>query len=197
VLLDALRAHVALAATALAVASAVALPLGVLAARSRGVATVAISTAAALRVVPSLAVLALVLPYLGLGFRAALVALVLLAIPPLLLNTAAAYRGLDPAVLEAARGMGLSRAGRFVTIETPLALPVIVAGLRTAGVEVVASATLAAFIGAGGLGDFIVNGLAMADMRLLLMGAVPVALLALAVEAVLAASERLVRGMTA
>lgn len=190
-------AHLVLAGSALVLAMAVAIPLGVRASRSPRLAAWVIALAGAARVVPSLAVLVLVLPYLGLGFRPALVALTLLAVPPILVNTCAGYAGVDPAACEAARGMGLSRAQILWTIETPLALPVVVAGLRTAAVEVVASATLAAFIGGGGLGEFIVNGLGMSDWRALLAGAVPVALLALAAEGSFGLIERLVRRATA
>lgn len=193
----ALRTHLALSGLALGLAAGLATPLGVWSARSRRAAGVAIPAVGAVRVVPSLAVLVLVLPYLGLGFAPALVALTVLALPPILVNTYAGFRGVDPAVVEAARGMGMSAARILTTIEAPLAAPVLLAGLRTAAVEVVASATLAAFIGGGGLGEFIVNGLGMADSRVLLAGAIPVALLALLAEGGLGLAERLVRRVTA
>ncbi len=178
----ALRQHVALSAAAFVAAALVSLPLGVLAARSAaGRALVSIMTA--VRVVPSLAVLAFMLPVLGLGFVPALVALFILACPPILINTDAGFRDLDPAVREAARGMGMRGWQLLTRVEAPLAAPVIIAGLRTAAVEVIASATLAAFIGAGGLGTFILDGLANNDARQLMLGAVSVAGLALGVEA--------------
>jgi osmoprotectant transport system permease protein len=185
--------HLALAGSGLALAVALAVPLGIRSARAPRLAGALIALAGAMRVVPSLAVLVLVLPYLGLGFRSALVALTLLAVPPILINTYAGYAGVDPGAVEAARGMWMSAREILVRIETPLALPVVVAGLRTAAVEVVASATLAAFIGGGGLGEFIVNGLGMSDWRALLSGAIPVALLALAAETAFGLMERLVR----
>ncbi|HEY8369540.1 MAG TPA: ABC transporter permease [Thermodesulfobacteriota bacterium] len=191
------RTHLVLAGSALLLAMAVAVPLGIRAARAPRLGDALMALAGALRVVPSLAVLVLVLPYLGLGFRSALVALTVLAIPPILVNTYAGYAGVDAGVVEAALGTGMTPREILVRIETPLALPVVVAGLRTAAVEVVASATLAAFIGGGGLGEFIVNGLGMSDWRLLLAGAVPVALLAVAAEAALGLLERIVRGATA
>jgi len=150
-----------------------------------------------LRVVPSLAVLVLVFPYLGLGTRTALVALTVLAGPPILINTYVAYRDVDPAVVEAAVGMGMTRAQILRWIETPLALPVVLTGIRTAAGEVVASATLAAFIGGGGMGEFIVNGLAVNNIGLLLVGAVPVAVLALLFEGLLAIPEHFARRRTA
>ena len=192
----ALHAHLALSGLALGLGALVAVPLGVWSARAPRVAGLAIPAVGVIRVVPSLAILVLVLPYLGLGFRSALVALTVLALPPLLVNTYAGFRGVDPAVVEAARGMGMSPTRILASIEAPLASPVVLAGLRTAAVEVVASATLGAFIGAGGLGEFIVNGLGMADFRVLLAGAIPVALLALAAEGGLGLTERLVRWAT-
>ncbi|HEX7125796.1 MAG TPA: ABC transporter permease [Thermodesulfobacteriota bacterium] len=191
------RTHLALAGSALLLAMVVAVPLGIRAARAPRLGGALMALAGALRVVPSLAVLVLVLPYLGLGFRSALVALTVLAIPPILVNTYAGYSGVDAGPIEAARGMGMTAREILLRIETPLALPVVVAGLRTAAVEVVASATLAAFIGGGGLGEFIVNGLGMSDWRALLAGAVPVALLALGAEAAFGLIERTVRRATA
>src|SRR5690606_13842805 len=120
-------------------------------------------------------------------------ALTILACPPILINTYTGYRDVDPAVVEAAYGMGMTPGQVLWWIESPLALPVVVAGLRTAAVEVVASATLAAFIGGGGLGEFIINGLGLNDMRSLLVGAVPVALLALLAEGLFALTERALR----
>ncbi len=174
--------HLALSASALGIAALLSIPLGVWTSRHRSGATI-IGLVTALRSVPSLAVLALMLPLLGLGFAPALVALTVLAIPPILINTDIAYRSVDRATVEAAVGMGMRASQVLRRVETPLAAPVIVTGLRTAAVEVIASATLAAFIGGGGLGDLIVGGLENDNMGELLLGAVSVALLALAAEA--------------
>ncbi|MFS8524851.1 MAG: ABC transporter permease, partial [Limnochordales bacterium] len=184
---------VGLALAALGLGVLIGVPLGIWAGRSRIVSSVSLNVLGVLRVVPSLAVLVLVFPYLGLGFRTALVALTVLAAPPVLINTYVAYRDVDPAVVEAAVGMGMTRGQILRWIETPLALPVVLTGVRTAAGEVVASATLAAFIGGGGMGEFIVNGLAVNNVALLLVGAVPVALLALLFEGVLAVPEHLAR----
>ncbi|GAC1434150.1 MAG: hypothetical protein NVSMB65_08180 [Chloroflexota bacterium] len=178
----ALLTHVQLSAAALAIALVLCVPLGVLAARSRIVSLAAINLFATARVIPSVAILFVALPYLGLGFTPALVALTVLACPPILVNTSAAYRGVDAAVVEAARGMGMGTLQVLGTVETPLALPIVLAGIRTAAVEVVASATLATFIGGGGLGDFIAEGFSTNDARLMLVGAIPVALMALGIE---------------
>lgn len=158
------------------------LPLGVWSARSRTASTVLINSFNALRVIPSLAVLFLLIPYSGLSFQSAAIALTLLAMPPILISTDVAFRTIDPAIREAASGMGMDNRQVLRLIEIPLALPVIIAGIKTATVEVIASATLAAFIGAGGLGSFIVLGFALYNNAILLVGAIPVAILALAAE---------------
>jgi osmoprotectant transport system permease protein len=182
--------HLALAGGALALAAAVSLPLAVWAARHGRWAGAVVGLFDSLRVVPSLAILFLALPVLGLGARPALVALTLLACPPILLNSLAGIRGVEPAVLEAARGMGLSAAQVLRRVELPLALPLILTGLRGASVELIASATLAAWIGGGGLGDFILRGFALGRRDIMLVGAVPVALLAIAAELTLGRAQR-------
>lgn len=176
------RDHLLLSLTALALALAVGLPAGAWAARSAQARTAALGTLNAARVVPSLAILALMIPLVGVGFRPAVIALALLAIPPIAINVDLGLRGVPPAWIEAARGLGMTPRQIRLRVEWPLALPIAFAGIRTAAVEVIASATLAAFIGGGGLGEPIVNGLADNDMAALLEGAISVALLALAAE---------------
>jgi osmoprotectant transport system permease protein len=141
-------------------------------------------------VIPSLAVLFLAIPYFGLSFTAAAVALTLLALPPVLINTDAAYRTIDQAIREAARGMGMTANQILWRVETPLALPIMITGVRTAATEVIASATLAAFIGSGGLGLYVVRGFALFDSAILLVGAIPVALLTLGAEILLSGLQR-------
>ncbi|MFT4040132.1 MAG: ABC transporter permease [Thermomicrobiales bacterium] len=187
---DALMIHIGLSIAALTLAMLIFIPLGVLAARGGPATSSVISVVAAFRVVPSLAVILLLLPVFGLGWKPALVALTVLAGPPLVLNTDAGIRGVDPATLEAAKGLGLTDRQRFWRVTFPLALPVIIAGVRTAAVEVIASATLASFVGAGGLGDFITSGVTLMDERTLLTGAILVSLLALGTEVGLSLLER-------
>jgi osmoprotectant transport system permease protein len=185
-----LGAHVVLAGSALLIAIAIGIPVAVAFVRrppARAIAQGAIGT---LRVIPSLAVLTLALPYLGLGFRPALLALVVLAIPPIAINTDAGLRAVPAALVDAARGMGMTPAEIRRRVEWPLAFPVVLAGIRTAAVEVIASATLASFIGGGGLGDYIVDGLATNDSLELLTGASAVAVLALIVDLALGAVAR-------
>ncbi len=169
---------------------AIGVPLASLAAGRPIARALTLGGAGALRVVPSLAVLTLTLPYLGLGFRPALLALTLLALPPILINTELGLRTVPPAVVDAARGIGMTARQIRRRVEWPLAIPLVVAGFRTAAIEVVASATLASFIGGGGLGDYIVDGLATDDAGELLLGAGAVAILALAVDAALGALGR-------
>lgn len=184
--------HIRLSLSALLLAMAIFIPLGVLASRSRRFGPPLVAMIAAARVVPSLALLFLMLPIMGIGYRPALIALTVLAGPPLIVNTDAAMRNVSAFVLESARGLGMNRRQVFSKVHLPLALPVIITGVRSATVDVIASATLAAFIGAGGLGTFIISGLSLRDTRLLLVGAIPVIVLALTAEAILNGIERLV-----
>lgn len=185
-------AQVQLSATALVLAIVIFVPLGVVAARSRATGPAIVGIVGAARVIPSLAVLFLLLPVLGTGFTPALVALTLLAGPPLIVNTDAGLRGVDPAIVENAEGLGMNGRQLFAQVQLPLALPLMVAGVRTAAVDVIASATLAAFIGADGLGTFILAGLTLLDFRLLLVGALPVTIMALLMEMGFHWVERLV-----
>ena len=174
-----------LVSIAMTVAIVVCVPLGIWTSRSRLVSLAAMNTINTLRVIPSLAVLFLIIPYFGLSATSAALALILLAMPPVLINTDAAFRHLPDSVLEAARGMGMKKNQILWRIEFPLAMPVILTGLRISAVEVIASATLAAFVGSGGLGIYITRGFALYDYSILFVGAVPVALLTLMSESLL------------
>jgi len=188
-----LETHLTLSLCALGAAIALGVPAAAFAARRPVMRALTLGSAGALRVVPSVAVLTLTLPYLGLGFRPALLALIVLALPPIVVNTELGLRSVPPALREAAVGMGMTAGQVRGSVEWPLALPLVLAGIRTAAVEVVASATLASFIGGGGLGDLIVDGLATDDGSELLLGAATVAALALGVDALLAAAARATR----
>jgi len=182
--------HLLLVVVPLAIGLVLGLPLGLLSSRSRTASTVLINSFNALRVIPSLAILFIAIPYFGLTFTSAAIALTILVMPPILISTDVAFRSIDPAIREAAKGMGMAPEQVLRQVEIPLALPVIIAGIKTAAVEVIASATLAAFIGAGGLGSFIVLGFSLYDNAILLVGAIPVAVLALAAEMSLSAIQR-------
>ncbi len=182
--------HLALVGVALGSAILISIPLGVWTSRSRIASVTIMNAINGIRVIPSLAVLFLVIPYLGLSTSSAAAALAVLALPPVLMNTDAAFRTLDPAVLEAARGMGMTPRQSLFRVEFPLAMPVILTGIRTATVEVISSATLAAFVGSGGLGIYITRGFALYDFSILMVGAIPVALLTLLAEGGLALLQR-------
>jgi osmoprotectant transport system permease protein len=143
-----------------------------------------------LRIIPSLAILLLCIPILGTGLAPALVALSFLAIPPVLINTTQAFAGIPAPIVETARGMGMSDARIFLTVKAPLSAPLVLTGIKTAVVEVIASATLAAYIGAGGLGNIIFTGLGLLRADLLLIGGVSVAVLSMLADSLLSLLER-------
>jgi osmoprotectant transport system permease protein len=175
--------HLTLAGVAVACAVAIGVPLGILCHRYRRTRSSVIGTVSILQTIPSLAMLALLLAITGkIGLLPAEIALVLYALLPIVRNTLAGIEGVPDQTVEAARGMGMTRWQRLTRVELPLAGPVIIAGVRTAAVISVGIATLAAFIGAGGLGAFIFRGMSMMDIPLILLGAIPAAVLALLVD---------------
>jgi osmoprotectant transport system permease protein len=185
--------HLLLVVVSTAVAVALGLPLGIALVRRPAIARVALGAAGLAQTIPSLALFGFLIPvpFLGgIGARTALVALVLYALLPILRNTVTGIRQVDPAVLEAATGLGMTDGQRLRRVELPLALPVILAGVRIAAVTSVGTATIAAAIGAGGLGAYVFRGIATVDTRLLLVGAIPAAAMALVVDALLGALEK-------
>jgi osmoprotectant transport system permease protein len=182
--------HLVLVALSLGAAVVVAVPLGLglsaIPRRAEGV----IRAVGLLQTVPSIALLAFMIPVLGIGTRPAVAALFLYSLFPIVRNTYTGVREADPGAVRAGRALGMTDRQILLRVRLPLAAPVIMAGIRTAAVINVGTATLAAFIGAGGLGDPIVSGLALSDTRLILSGALPAAVLALVVDAGLAAVER-------
>ena len=188
-----LGTHVGLSLSALVAAVVIGVPLAGFSAGRPIARALTLFGAGALRVVPSIAVLTLTLPYLGLGFKPALLALIALGLPPIVINTELGLRSAAPAAIDAATGMGMTARQVRNQVEWPLAVPLVFAGFRTASIEVIASATLASFIGGGGLGDFIVDGLATDDVGELFLGAISVALLALAIDAALGTLGRRIR----
>jgi osmoprotectant transport system permease protein len=174
--------HLELTLGSTGIAALVAIPAGIVATRMSRLGAGLLTLANLGQTVPSIAVLGLVIPVLGIGFVPALFALVLRGLLPIFLNTYVGVRAVDPAIREAALGVGMRSRDVLWQVELPLATPLILAGVRTVVVQNVAVATLAAFIGAGGLGDLILRGLAMLDAGLLLAGAVPAAGLAIGLE---------------
>jgi osmoprotectant transport system permease protein len=182
--------HIELSVVALLIAIAIALPVALAVRNTPLGAALAVNVGNIGRAVPSLAILALALPFLGYGFDTALVALAALGIPPILINASTGLREVSRDVIDAARGMGLSGGQILTRIQMPIAAPVIFAGIRTSAVQVVASATLATFIGGGGLGDLIVEGTQLNDTTVLLAGSFAVAVLAIVTEVGFGALER-------
>ena len=185
--------HLQLVLLALLAAVVVAVPLGLILERARRGAEWVVGGLGVLQTIPSIALLAFMIPLFGVGVWPALVALWLYALYPIARNTYTGVRSADPEAVEACEAMGATALQRLLWVRLPLAAPIVVAGIRTAAVITVGAATLAAFIGAGGLGEPIVTGLALADSRLILSGALPAAILALVVDGALALVERAVR----
>jgi osmoprotectant transport system permease protein len=185
----ALGRHLALSVTALAAALAITLPLAFVLIRWSRWANAAIAAVNVLRTIPSLALLVVFLPLLGTGFLPAVIALTLYGLPAILINTYTALREVDPDIVEAGLGQGMTDRQVMRRIKVPLALPVIFAGIRTAAVQIVSAATLAAFIGGGGLGELITAGMGTLDIPQLLVGGLAVAALAVATELFFAVIE--------
>lgn len=185
--------HLVLVLVATAIAVAVGIPVGIAMTRSPRLARPVLAASSVAQTIPSLALFGFLIPVPligGVGARSAVVALVLYALLPIVRNTYTGILQVDRAVLEAATGMGMTPAQRLRMVELPLALPVILAGVRVATVVSVGTATIAAAIGAGGLGTYVFRGLATVDTRLILAGAIPAAVLALVADGLLGALER-------
>jgi len=195
-ILGATLEHMTLVVIAMLIAIAIGVPLGMLIVRRPAPRSIAMALASVFQTIPSLALFGFLIPipFLGgIGKRTAVVALVLYALLPILRNTYVGLTGIDPAVLEAAEAMGMTPSQILLRVQLPLALSVILAGIRTATVITIGVATIAAAIGAGGLGTFIFRGVAMVSDAVILAGAVPAAALALLADGFLALLERRLR----
>jgi osmoprotectant transport system permease protein len=185
--------HLTLVVIAMALAIAIAVPLGMLIVKHRHLRTIALGIASVFQTIPSLALFGFLIPIPfigGIGRRTAIVALVLYAQLPILRNTYVGLSGVDPAILEAAEAMGMTTTQILLRVRLPLGLSVILAGIRTATVITIGVATIAAAIGAGGLGTFIFRGVAMVSDAVILAGAIPAALLAIFADLLLGQLER-------
>ena len=185
--------HVLLVAASAAIAVAIGVPLGVALTRRPRLSRPVLGAANVVQTIPSLALFGFLIPIPllgGIGARTAIVALVVYGILPILQNTHAGIRSVDPAVVEAATGLGMTDRQRLLWVELPLAFPVVLAGVRIAVVVGIGLATIAAAIGAGGLGVLIYRGVATVDHRLILAGAVPAAVLALLADFLLGRLEK-------
>lgn len=186
--LDLALEHLVLVGASVGIAVAIGVPLGIAATRDARVERPILGFANVVQTIPSLALFGFLIPIPwigGIGARAAIVALVLYGLLPIVRNTHAGIRGVDPAVVEAARGMGMTDRQLLTKVQLPLAAGVVVAGIRVAAVVSVGIATIAAAIGAGGLGVYIFRGIAVLDDTIILAGAVPAALMALAADGLL------------
>ena len=182
--------HVQLSAESVLLGAVIALPIGIALGHFGRFGNLAINASNTGRAIPSFGLLVIAFQLFGLGDGPIVIALTALAIPPMVTNSYVALREVDPDVKEAARGMGYRQLAQLLRVELPLSVPLIMAGIRTSAVQVVATATLAALIAGGGFGRYIVDGLATQDYTKLFAGAVLVALLALATEGSLALVER-------
>lgn len=195
-ILQATVEHVWLVGLAMLFAIAIGVPLGILVTRRPWLSKPILGGANVAETIPSLALFGFLLPVPWLGGRAdrlAITALTLYALLPIIRNTSAGIQGVDRAVREAARGMGMTDRQILFQVELPLSVPTILAGIRVATVLTIGIATIAAAVGAGGLGEFIFRGLAMVNDQLILAGAIPAALLALAADSILGGLERWLR----
>ena len=177
---------------ALVVAAVIALPLGLYIGHTGKGSFIAINAANAGRSLPTLGLIILLVVVMGLGFGPVLIALVVLAIPPILTTTYAGIRAVDPAAIDAARGMGMRPLQVLFKVEVPIALPLISSGLRNALLQVVATSTVAAYVGIGGLGRLLIDGLSLNDYGRVVAGAVVVAALAIVLDLLAAGTQRLI-----
>jgi len=190
-LLSQTAAHIGLTLISLIAAILIAVPLGVFIARKPRFSAATLGFTGVLQTIPSIALLGILIPFLGIGPKPAILALFLYALLPILRNTYTGIREVDEAVKDAAKGMGMSDFQILLKVELPLAFPVIMAGIRTATVINVGVATLAAYIAAGGLGEFIFGGIALNNSNMILAGAIPAALLAILLDYLLSLAQKL------
>lgn len=189
-LLTQITQHLGLTFLSLFLAIIVGLPLGILIARKRKLSGSVLGIAGVLQTIPSIALLGFMIPAFGIGATPAIVALLIYALLPIIRNTYTGITGVNPAVIEAAKAMGMNRKQLLFKVELPLAMPVIIAGIRTAAVINVGVATLASFVAAGGLGEFIFGGISLNNTNMILAGAIPAALLAVLLDKIIAVFQK-------
>lgn len=182
--------HIQLSVIALLLAGIIGVLIGIVLTRSPKLANPVIGVAGIIQTIPSLALLGFMIPLIGIGIVPAIVALFLYSLLPILRNTYTGIQGVDGALTEAGVGMGMTNIQVLFMVEIPLALPVIMAGIRTAAVTIIGVATLASLIGAGGLGDLIFGGISMANNYMIFAGAIPAALLAVVSDSLLGRVEK-------
>ncbi|RMC61697.1 ABC transporter permease [Lactobacillus sp. ESL0259] len=179
-----------ISAISLGLGIVVAVPLSIILMKFPRVAKVVIAIASMLQTIPALALLAIMIPFFGVGKLPAIIALFLYSLMPILRNTYVGLMGVNPDTIDSARGLGMTNIQLILKVDIPLAMPVIMAGIRLSAIYVIAWATLASYIGAGGLGDFIFNGLSLYQTDLIFGGTIPVIILALLTDYLLGKLER-------
>lgn len=184
--------HLGISAVALALGIVIAVPIGILLTRTKKISNIVIGIASVLQTVPSLALLAIMIPIFGVGKLPAVIALFIYSLLPILRNTYLGVSDVDENIVDAAKGMGFTSLQSLIKVEIPLAAPVIMSGIRLSGVYVISWATLASYVGAGGLGDFIFTGLNNGIANMIIMGTIPVSILALLTDFILGKVEKLV-----
>lgn len=182
--------HFFISIVALLIAIVVAVPIGILLAKTKKAASIVLTTAGVLQTIPTLAVLAIMIPIFGVGKTPAIIALFVYILLPILNNTVLGVQNINPDVRQAAISMGMTKFQLMKDVEMPLALPLILSGIRLSSVYVISWATLASYVGAGGLGDFVFNGLNLYNQIMIVSAAVLVTALALIVDYVLRAVEK-------
>lgn len=182
--------HMKITGVAVFLAILVGVPLGIYITKNKKVTNVILSTANIFQTLPSLALFGLIIPIMGIGFKPAIFVLFLYALLPIIKNTYIGINSIEPSIIEAGRGMGMTKTQILTMVEIPLALPIIMGGIRISTVINIGTATIAALIGAGGLGDLIFKGISMGNNHLILAGAIPTALLAISVDFILGIVEK-------
>lgn len=188
--------HLYISLFALVLGVIVAVPIGIALTRSEKAANIIIGLASVFQTIPSLSLLAIMIPIFGIGTKPAVVALFIYSLLPILRNTYQGMKSVDKNIIDAAKGMGMTNLQSIIQVELPLAAPIIMSGIRLSAVYVIAWATLSAYIGAGGLGDIIFNGLNTFKVSVIIAGTVPVSLLALLMDFILGKAEALVTPFT-
>lgn len=188
--------HLTLSMTALIIGCLIAIPIGVIVSRNNKVSNFVVGVTSILQTIPSLALLAIMVPILGVGKLPAVVALVVYSLLPILRNTILGMESVDENTMDAAKGMGMSTSQQIFKVQLPLASPVIFSGVRLSATYVIAWATLAAYIGAGGMGDFIFAGLNNYNITLIIVGTISITLLTLLVDALFSVVEKILTPTT-
>lgn len=189
---SAVATHLTLSLQVVLISIVIGVVLGIISVKSKKNAKFISSSVNTLRVIPSLALMVLMIPLMGIGKVPATIALTIIATPPILINTAAGFLNIDSLILETAKGMGMSPSQSFWKVEVPLAFPLILTGIRTAAVETIASTSIAAYIGAGGLGDMVFTGIGVNKTEILMLGGFSIAIMSITTDLVLSIVQTLV-----